>query len=43
MKIIEAENSVDPDEPAHNDLPHLDPYCLPHSLLIFYSSETLQM
>ena len=33
MKIAEfAEKSVDPDEVAHNEPPHLDLHCLPTSL-----------
>ena len=31
-KIIEFENSVDPDEVAHHEPPHLDLHCLPSSL-----------
>ena len=29
MKIVEFANSVDPDEVAHNEPPHLDLHCLP--------------
>ena len=29
MKIDEFANSVDPDEAAHNELPHLDLKCFP--------------
>ena len=32
MKIAEFANSVDPDEVAHNEPPHLDLHCLPSSL-----------
>ena len=28
MKIVEFANSVDPDEAAHNELPHPDLHCL---------------
>ena len=35
MKIIEFENSVDPDETAHNELPHLDILFLPSLIWIF--------
>ena len=28
-KIVESANSIDPDEPAHNEQPHLDLQCLP--------------
>ena len=38
MKIAEFANSADLDEVAHNDLPHLDLYCLPASLLILNCS-----
>ena len=31
-KIIQFANSVDPDEVAHHEPPHLDLYCLPLSL-----------
>ena len=31
-KIAEFANSVDPDEVAHNEPPHLDLHCLPSSL-----------
>ena len=34
MKIDEFANSVDPDEVAHNEPPHLDLHCLPSSLRI---------
>ena len=32
MKIVEKANSVDPDEVAHYEPPHLDQNCLPASL-----------
>ena len=32
MKIAEFENSVDPDEAAHTEPPHLDLHSLPSSL-----------
>ena len=32
MKIVEFANSVDPDEVAHNEPPHLDLHSLPFSL-----------
>ena len=32
IKIIEFANSVDPDEVAHNEPPHLDLHCLPSNL-----------
>ena len=32
MKIAESANSVDLDEVAHHEPPHLDLYCLPSSL-----------
>ena len=32
MKIAKFTNSVDLDEVAHNEPPHLDLYCLPSSL-----------
>ena len=35
MKIVEFANSVDLDEVAHNEPPHLDLHCLPSS---FFSS-----
>ena len=28
MKIVEIENSADPDEEAYNESPHLDLHCL---------------
>ena len=31
-KMDELANSVDPDEVAHNEPPHLDLHCLPSSL-----------
>ena len=31
--IVELVNSVDPDEAAHYELPHLGLHCLPSSLL----------
>ena len=31
-KIVEFANSVDPDEVAHNEPPHLDLYCFPSVL-----------
>ena len=31
LKIAEFANSVDSDEAAHDELPHLDPHCLPSS------------
>ena len=31
-KMDRFANSVDPDEVAHNELPHLDLHCLPSSL-----------
>ena len=34
MKIVEFANSVDPDEVAHNEPPHLDLYCFPSILTI---------
>ena len=33
-KIVEFANSVDPDEVAHNEPPHLDLQCLPSCLRI---------
>ena len=33
MKIVELANSVDPNEVAHNEPPHLDLHCLLSSLL----------
>ena len=38
MKITEFENSIDPDEAAHAELPHLDPHCLP-SCLFFHNTK----
>ena len=35
MKILEFANSVDPDEVAHNEPPHLGLHCLPSSLSNF--------
>ena len=35
MKKAKFANSVDPDEVAHNEPPHLDLHCLPSSLSIF--------
>ena len=32
MNIIEFVNSLDPDEAAHDELPHLDLHCLPFIL-----------
>ena len=32
MKILEFANSVDPDEVAHSEPPHMDLHCLPYSL-----------
>ena len=32
LKTVEFANSVDQDEVAHNELPHLDLHCLPSSL-----------
>ena len=32
MKIAEFANSIDPDEVAHDETPHLDLHCLPTSL-----------
>ena len=32
LDLDEVTNSVDHDEVAHNDLPHLDLHCLPSSL-----------
>ena len=29
MKVVEFAKSVDPDEAAHNELPHLNLHCLP--------------
>ena len=29
---VKFANSIDPDEAAHNELPHLDLHCLPSSL-----------
>ena len=34
VKIVEFANSVDPDEVAHNEPPHLDLHYLPSSFLI---------
>ena len=34
MKIVEFANSVDPDEVAHHEPPHLDLCCLPTSICI---------
>ena len=33
-KMVKFANSVDPDEVAHNEPPHLVIHCLPSSLLI---------
>ena len=33
LKFVELANSVDQDEAAHHELPHLDLHCLPSSLL----------
>ena len=30
MKIVEFANNIDPDEAAHNELPHLDLHSLPY-------------
>ena len=32
MTILKFANSIDPDEVAHDELPHLDLYCLPSYL-----------
>ena len=32
-KKVEHAKIVDPDEAAHNELPHLNPQCLPSSVL----------
>ena len=32
MKVIEFANSIDPDEVAHHEPPHLDLLCLPSRL-----------
>ena len=32
LQIVEFENNLDPDEAAHNELPHLGLQCLPFSL-----------
>ena len=32
MRTVDFANSVDPDEVAHNELPHLDLHFLPSSL-----------
>ena len=32
IKIVKFANRVDPDEAAHNELPHLDLHCLPSIL-----------
>ena len=32
MKIVEFVNSIDPDEMAYNELPHLVLHCLPSSI-----------
>ena len=34
IKTAKFTNSVDPDEVAHNEPPHLDLHCLPSSLWI---------
>ena len=34
LKIVEFANSLDPDEAAPNELPHLDLHCLPTHLRI---------
>ena len=34
MKTVEFANSIDLDEVAHDEPPHLDLHCLPSSLLI---------
>ena len=34
MEIVEFANSVDPDEVAHHELPHLNLLCLPFGLSI---------
>ena len=39
-KITEFANSIDPDEVAHHDPPHLDLCCLPSSLFsVCFSSD----
>ena len=35
MKIANFANSIDPDEAAHNEPPHLDLHCLSSNLGIF--------
>ena len=32
VKIIELANSIDLDEAAHNEMPHLDLHCLPSGI-----------
>ena len=34
-KLVELANSVDPDDTAHNEPPHLDLYCLPSPVNAF--------
>ena len=31
-------NSIDPDETAHDELPHLDLYCFANSSIFFFSA-----
>ena len=38
MKIVNFINSIDLDEEAHNELPHLDLYCLPSSFFSFHNN-----
>ena len=42
MKIVELASSVDPDETAQNELPHLDLHCLLSSLLSFQCDRLYQ-
>ena len=42
MKIVDFANSVDPDEVAHYEPPHLDLHCLPSSLRIYNSKHFLK-
>ena len=37
MKSVEFANSVDPDEAAHNELPHLGLHCLQSQQFWFYN------
>ena len=43
-KIAESSNSIDPDEVAHNEPPHLNLHCLPFSLkkIVFFFFSVLK-